>query len=59
MFKVEVDIMTDVVEYLNVRNVCVLYVYDALLCEDKDKALVIETMNGIILEHGIKTGAKT
>jgi hypothetical protein len=55
MFKVEVDIMTDVVKYLNARNVYVLYVYDALLCEEKDEAFVIESMNRIILEHGIKT----
>ena len=55
MFKVEVDIMTDVVKYLNSRNVYVLYVYDALLCEEKDEAFVIESMNRIILEHGIKT----
>lgn len=58
MFKVEVDIMTDVIKYLNSLGVYVLYVYDALLCEEKDKALVIETMNRIILEHGVKTTVK-
>ena len=34
------------------------YVYDALLCEEKDKPVVIEAMNRIILEYGIKTIAK-
>ena len=58
MFSVEVDIMTDVIKYLNTKNVNVLYVYDALLCEEKDKPLVVETMNRIILEHGVKTRVK-
>ncbi len=58
MFAVEVDIMTDVIKCLNSVGVYVLYVYDALLCEEKDKALVIETMNRIILEHGVKTCVK-
>ena len=35
-----------------------LYVYDALLCEEKDKTVVMETMNRIILEHGVKTCVK-
>lgn len=59
MFKVEVDVMTDVIKHLNSKGVYVLYVYDALLCEDKNKALVIETMNRIILEHGVKTNVKS
>jgi hypothetical protein len=29
-----------------------------LLCEEKDKPVVIETMNSIILEHGVKTAVK-
>lgn len=58
MFKVEVDVMTDVIKYLNVKGVFVLYVYDALLCVRKDENLVIETMNRIILEHSIKTNVK-
>ena len=35
MFKLEVEIMTDVIKYLNLMGVYVLYVYDALLCEEK------------------------
>jgi hypothetical protein len=59
MFKVEVDIMTDVIKYLNAKGIYVLYVYDALLCVGKDETLVIETMNRIILEHGVKTNVKS
>lgn len=58
MFKVEVAVMSDVISYLSSKKVFVLYVYDALLCEEKDRVLVTETMNRIILEHGIKTSIK-
>ncbi|WP_428232698.1 hypothetical protein [Flavobacterium sp.] len=58
MFGVEVSVMSNVIRDLNAKGVSVLYVYDALLCEDKDEALVVETMNRIILEHGVKTNVK-
>lgn len=58
MFKAEVSIMTDVIKYLNSIEINVLYVYDALLCEEKDKTMVIETMNRVILNHGVKTKVK-
>lgn len=58
MFTVEVAIMTDVIKHLNSQGIYVLYVYDALLCEEKDKAVVMETMNRIVLEHGVKTTVK-
>ncbi|MBP9792620.1 MAG: hypothetical protein KBC56_01325 [Flavobacterium sp.] len=58
MFKLEVEIMTDVIKHLNSVGIYVLYVYDALLCEEKDKTVVMETMNRIILEHGVKTCVK-
>lgn len=58
MFKVEVDIMSAVISDLNAKGVYVLYVYDALMCEEKDSKLVAETMNRIILEHGVKTSVK-
>lgn len=58
MFAVEVDIMSDIIRDLNAKGICVLYVYDALVCEKKDSELVAETMNRIILEHGIKTNVK-
>ncbi|GAA3724111.1 hypothetical protein GCM10022422_01370 [Flavobacterium ginsengisoli] len=58
MFMVEVDIMSAVIRDLNAKDVYVLYVYDALICEEKDRELVAETMNCIILEHGVKTRVK-
>jgi len=58
MFKAEVAIMSDVIKHLNQKGIEVLYVYDALLCEEKDKPVVIEAMNRIILEHGVKTSVK-
>lgn len=58
MFAVEVDIMSDVIGDLNAKGVYVLYVYDALVCEEKDSKSVAETMNRIILEHGVKTSVK-
>lgn len=58
MFKVEVDIMSDVIRDLSAKGIHVLYVYDALVCEEKDSELVAETMNRIILEHGVKTTVK-
>jgi hypothetical protein len=58
MFKVEVDIMSAVIRDLNAKGIYVLYVYDALMCEEKDRELVALTMNRIILEHGVKTSVK-
>lgn len=58
MFKKEVDIMSEVIKHLNSIGIYVIYVYDALFCEDKDKSIVIETMNRIVLKHGIKTRVK-
>lgn len=58
MFKVEVDIMSAVIRDLNAKGIYVLYVYDALMCEEKDRKLVAETMNRIILEHCVKTSVK-
>ncbi|NWL03686.1 hypothetical protein DM790_22945 [Flavobacterium collinsii] len=58
MFAVEVDIMSAVIRDFNAKDVYVLYVYDALMCEEKDRELVAETMNRIILEHGVKTSVK-
>lgn len=59
MFAVEVEIMTDVIKYLNSIGIYVLYVYDALLCENKNRIKVTETMNRIILEHDVTTNVKT
>lgn len=51
--------MTDVIKQLNSVGIYVLYVYDAVVCEEKDKTVVLETMNRIILEHGVKTNVKS
>lgn len=58
MFGVEVSVMSDVITDFSAKGISVLYVYDALLCEGKDIALVVETMNRIILEYGVKTSVK-
>lgn len=58
MFKLEVEIMSAVIKDLNAKGVYVLYVYDALMCEEKDSELVAKTMNRIILEHGVMTCVK-
>lgn len=58
MFEVEVGVMTDVIKNLNKRDINVLYVYDALLCEEKDKVVVAQVMNRIALEYGVKTSVK-
>jgi hypothetical protein len=58
MFAVEVGIMSDVIRDLNAKGVYVLYVYDALLCEENHSKLVTDTMNRIILEQGVKTRVK-
>jgi len=58
MFEAEVNIMADVITNLNATGIQVLYVYDALVCEEKDEPVVIEAMNRIILEHGVKTSVK-
>ena len=50
--------MTDAIKHLSTKGINVVYVYDALLCEEKDKAIVVETMNRIILEHGVYTRVK-
>ncbi|WP_343592773.1 hypothetical protein [Flavobacterium sp.] len=58
MFAVEVVIMSEVIRDLNAKDVYVLYVYDALMCEEKDSKLVAETMNRIILKNDVKTISK-
>ncbi len=58
MFRVEVAIMTDVIQHLSTIGINVLYVYDALLCEEKDKTIVVEAMNRIILKYGVYTCVK-
>lgn len=58
MFRKEVEIMTDVVLELNSKGIYVGYVYDALFCHPNDFEIVKDTMNRVILSHGVKTKAK-
>ncbi len=59
LFKIEVEIMSDVIKELNGIGIYVLYVYDALLCRPKDLNIVREAMNRIVLVHGVKTTVKS
>ena len=58
MFRLEVDIMNDVIQQLNNESIYVLYVYDALLCLPKQSERVLLIMNSTILKHGVHTEAK-
>jgi hypothetical protein len=58
MFKVEVEVMTDVIEQLNSEGIYVLYVYDAMLCHPNDAMKVLNVMDTTILKHDVKTITK-
>jgi len=57
LFKIEVEIMTKVIEELNAMNIYVIYVYDALCCEPNNKEIVKSVMNKIVKEFGVNTTA--
>lgn len=59
LLKKEVEIMTDVIQRLNAMGIYVGYVYDALLCIPKHRYTVEDIMNEVVLEHRVKTTAKT
>jgi hypothetical protein len=58
LFKVEVEIMTEVIAKLNGRGVYVGYVYDALFCKPEDRDLVKAVMDEVTILHGVYTTAK-
>jgi len=58
LFKMEVDIMTKVIEELNAMNIYVIYVYDALCCEAKNKEIVKSVMNKVVKEFNVNTTAE-
>jgi len=58
MFLKETEIMTEVIKRLNSQGIYVLYIYDALMCEQEHKEKVIEVMNEVALENGVYTTAK-
>jgi hypothetical protein len=55
MFAKEVEIMSDCISQLNALDIQVMYIYDALACEEKDSALVEQIMNDTIIKHGVFT----
>jgi hypothetical protein len=58
LFKKEVEIMTSCIQALNLMNIYVIYVYDALYCKKEDMAVVKEIMNKIVLKHNVFTIVK-
>ncbi len=57
MFKLEVEIMTEVIKRLNTQGICVGYVYDALFCKKSDASIVKEMMDTVVAEFGVYTVA--
>lgn len=57
LFKLEVEIMTEVIKRLNQKGIFVMYVYDALYSLPKDNSIVIEIMNEVVNEMNIYTSA--
>jgi hypothetical protein len=55
LFKKEVEIMTEVIIRLNAQGIYVGYVYDALICTQKDAPTVAKIMNDVALALGVKT----
>lgn len=58
LFKKEVEIMTDIIERLNQKNIYVMYVFDALYVHPNDKKEVLKIMNDTIIKHGVFTQVK-
>lgn len=58
MFKLEVDIMTSVIQKLNEVGIHVLYVFDAVYSHSNDVSTVIGIMNQTALEYSVKTTVK-
>jgi hypothetical protein len=58
MFEKEVEIMSAIIQKLNDQGIFVLYVYDALLCQERHVETVVKTMNETTIEHGVYTCAE-
>ncbi len=58
LFKEEVLLMTEIIKELNSIGIYVLYVYDALYCDEKHYNIVKEIMNKITLKNKINTYVK-
>jgi len=57
LFKLEVEIMSEVIKRLNKKYIYVLYVYDALYSTPNDFDIVNKTMNEVVEEFGVYTSA--
>jgi len=58
MFKLEVDIMTSVIQKLSDKGIHVLYVFDAVYSHSNDVSTVTDIMNQTALDKGVKTTIK-
>lgn len=58
IFTKEVEIMTEAIRQLNDEGIYVLYVYDALLCQQSHKETVVRVMNEVAKAHGVFTQTK-
>jgi hypothetical protein len=58
LFKMEVEIMTEVISRLNNKGVYVLYIYDALACKQSDENLVRKIMKEVSNEFGLNLEVK-
>lgn len=58
LFKLEVEIMTNVIAQLNDMGIYVMYVYDALYCKQSEFEIVKNIMNQTIKDFGINTFVK-
>ena len=58
LFSLEVLIMTAVITKLNALNIFVIYVYDAIFCEEKYLDVCRDIMNQTVLEFGVFTLAQ-
>jgi hypothetical protein len=55
LFKIEVELMTDLIKRLNSQGIYVIYVYDALYCKKSDEEKVRTVMNTVAKEMKIYT----
>jgi len=55
LFRKETEIMTNVIKKLNSEGIYVIYVYDALYSDYKDRKRVAEVMNDTAWEMGVMT----
>ena len=58
MFKLEVDIMTSVIQKLTDKGIHVLYVFDAVYGHSNDVSVIVDIMNKSALENDVKTTVK-